>query len=317
MPWGLLMLLLAGLAVLWAGLAVHTAWLLSRPPRRTYSWAVWRGLPGDPGEGPRPLEFRSWTFRSRGLDLPAWSVRGLDPDGPTVVLTHGWADSRVVMLARVGALAGLARQVVVWDMPGHGEAPGRCTLGVREPDDLLALLDAVDADGPIVLHGFSLGAGVSIVAAARAPAGRVAAVVAEAPYRLAATPARNVLRLRGLPYRATLGPALLLARLVIGRGASGGLGDADFDRAAWAAKLEAATPLLVLSGDADAVCPLEDARAIAASAKTGELVVVPGGDHAGMWLDPSTQAACVAAVDRLLGRSITNAEGVTARACGR
>lgn len=292
MPWGLLILLAAGLLLLWAGVVVYTAWLLTHPPRRTYAWAVSRGLPGDPGEMTPPMSFTAWTCRSGGVDLPAWTIEGKRADGPVIVITHGWADSRIVMLERAAALVEVARQVVVWELPGHGEAGGACTLGARESVHLRAVVEAVRGDARVVLYGFSLGAGVSIVAAAELGASRLSGVIAEAPYRIPATPARNVLRLRGLPYRSTLGPALLLARSKAGRDLAPGV----FDRVAWAARMPKSVPLLVLHGDADAVCPLDDARAIASAAPAGRLVVVAGGDHQGLWSTPSTREACVAAV---------------------
>ncbi|MBY0263801.1 MAG: alpha/beta fold hydrolase, partial [Phycisphaerales bacterium] len=186
----------------------------------------------------------------------------------------------------------VARQVVLWELPGHGEAGGVCSLGARESTQLRAVLEAIPGDARIVLYGFSLGAGVSIAAAAELGPSRVSGVIAEAPYRVPATPARNVLRLRGLPYRSTLGPALLLARRKAGRELTPGV----FDRVAWAARMPESVPLLVLHGDADAVCPLEDARAIASAAPAGRLVVVASGDHQGLWSTPSTREARLAAV---------------------
>lgn len=309
MPWGLLILLASGLLLLWAGVVVYTAWLLTHPPRRTYAWAVSRGLPGDPGEMTPPMPFAAWTCRSRGVDLPAWTIEGKRADGPVIVITHGWADSRIVMLERARVLVDIARQVVVWELPGHGETGGVCTLGARESVHLRAVVDAIPGDTRIVLYGFSLGAGVSIAAAAELGPSRVCGVIAEAPYRVPATPARNVLRLRGLPYRSTLGPALLLIRSKAGRG----LAPLAFDRAAWAARMHQSVPLLVLHGDADAVCPLDDARTIASAAPAGRLVVVAGGDHQRLWSTPSTREVCGAAL-RAFIESLSRSPGLTGHA---
>jgi pimeloyl-ACP methyl ester carboxylesterase len=278
---GLSLLLLSGLVLGVVLLAVHTARTLTRPPRRSYAFAVARGLPADPGElvftdasgvEHRGISFDSYAFRSRGLDLPVWDMRGLDPLGPVVVVSHGWGDSRVVSLVRAPELLERCSRLVLWDMPGHADAPGTCSLGVREPEDLAALLDALPSlRGPVVLYGHSLGAGVAIEAGARLGPQRVRAVIAEAPYARPPTPARNVLRMARLPYRLNLPVAMAVLR-------------PRFDRAARAADLR--VPLLVLHGERDAVCPMADARAIAGSAPDGTLAVIPAGGHVDLYADP-------------------------------
>ena len=276
---GLATLLLIGL-VLACALGVRvTVRTLTRPPRRTYSWAVARGKAGDPGELFAPRAFREWSFASRGLLLPAWDLTGDDSTGPIVIVTHGWGDSRVTMLARADMLARFASRVVLWDLPGHGDAPGTCTLGAHEPEDLAALLAALPASVPVVLYGYSLGAGVSIVVAGLPEGRSVAGVIAEAPYRVPATPAAAVLRQIGMPHRWNLPLALWWI--------GGGLGDRGFDRAVHAARVPA--PLLVIHAGADEICPIGDGESIAAAAPLGSLLRVPGGDHLGLWNNPETR----------------------------
>jgi uncharacterized protein len=281
---GILILLSIGLVLLWAGIVASTAWMLTRPPRRTYASAVARGRPGDPAELASPLSFESWTFRSStGTELPAWDVQGNDPAGALVVLTHGWADSRIGALARLSSLVPVASRVILWDLRGHGHAPGTCSLGPRERDDLAALLEHLggpenrgrrDAP-PVVLYGWSLGAGASLEVAAKQTT--IAGVIAEAPYRLRATPARNVLAARGLPWRFTLGPALWCAAPLLAlRGQYRG-----FDRARAASQLSC--PLLVLHGSEDLVSPIEDGREIAAAAPRGTLIEIDGAGHNDLW----------------------------------
>jgi uncharacterized protein len=307
---GIVYLLLLGLAVGWLIVVIYTAWLLSHPPRRGYAFAVSRGLPGDPGEllGSTPT-WTTWTFpASSGGSLPVWDIAGLDPRGPMVIVTHGWGDSRVVMLSRVKTLVREASRVILWDLPGHGDAPGVCALGGREAADLAALVEAC-GESRVVLYGFSLGAGVSIVAAAEL-GGRVEGVIAEAPYRLPHTPARNMLELRGLPFRTTLRPALALIGMFVARAprwAWARNGDA-FDRALHAHRLHASTRLLVIHGEQDAICPLDDGKLIAEQGR-GEVCVITHGAHSELWTDP-------AATERVSKRVQAFVQGLVASPAG-
>lgn len=291
---GLAVLLSIGLTLACAMMVRVTVRTLTRPPRRTYSWAVARGKPGDPGELPVTRSFREWSFASRGHSFPAWDIMGDDPAGPLVVVTHGWGDSRVTMLDRADALCRLSSRVVVWDLPGQGDAPGLCSLGVREPEDLSALLAALPAGEPVVLYGFSLGAGVSIVAARAVSGAGLVGVIAEAPYRVPATPARAVLHQTGMPYRWNLPCALWW----IGLRLRGGLAAASFDRCEHAALV--AVPLLVIHTEEDEICPIQDGESIAAAAPKGLMLRVVGGDHLGLWTNPTTSPIVAEACGKFL-----------------
>lgn len=292
---GLLTLLLTGLAIALAAATAYALWQLTHPPRRTYAYALAKSLPDNPAAvAPAdggPFNFESWSFRSRGLDLPLWDLRGHLPTGPVLILTHGWGESRLHSLTRAAALRHIFSRIILWDLPGHGEAPGLCHLGAHEPDDLLQLIQSLNADAPIILLGSSLGAGISIAAAARRP---IARVIAEAPYRLPITPARNVMRAAGYPYRVTLPMALGLLGLAFGHRLTWLNRAPAFDRARLAAKL--AAPLLVIVGDQDAVCPPQDARDIAAAATAGTLAIIPDGHHLDLWQDPRLKTQVIAAI---------------------
>lgn len=314
---GLAMLLAMGLVVALLLATAGTAWFLTRPIRRTYASAISRGRPGEPGElrpmlgcsapgaSDWPRNFDAWSFAFRGVDLPVWRIPGDDPSGPIVILSHGWGDSRIGALARVQTLAMASRACILWDMPGHGDARGTCALGTREVDALRTLIghireidgradgsgstNTTEAPTPLVLYGWSMGAGVSIAAATGSgePAARgdaLVGVIAEAPYRHARTPAANVLRSTALPRWPSLDLALAMLGIEFGVGARW----RGFDRAALARSL--GCPLLVIHGADDEVCPLDDARAIAdaaSAARGGRLVVVPGGTHLNLWSGPA------------------------------
>jgi pimeloyl-ACP methyl ester carboxylesterase len=283
---GLLNLLAVGGAVAWLIAVIHTAWALRHPPKRTYAWAVHRRLPGDPGELEPALAYEPFTFRGVNGELPAWRVPGADSNAPIVVMTHGWGSSRLGGLKRLQAVVGGAREVILWDLPGHGEADGSARMGVDEHADLLALLGTL-GEAPIVLFGWSLGAGVSLRAAAEGKGSfDIRAVVCEAPYIGAPTPARNVIRLRGMPYRLNLPPAMALLGISLGIGPRW----RGFARDRVAASL-GDVPLTVIHGDADPVCPIADGQSIADAAPKGRLVAIAGGGHNNLWTDPTLAAA--------------------------
>lgn len=287
-------LLLAGLLAVYAALLCRILWTFRHPPRRTYAGAIARGRPGDPGEFDPPIPFEAWSFDGKRHRLPVWDMAGLDPSGPCVLVTHGWSDARLVSMARAVHLRAAASRVVVWDLPGHGDAPGACRLGVDEAEDLVRLVEGIGgSDAGIVLYGFSLGSGITLDAAARLSRGAVGSdggrlpvpvgVIAEAPYRDPRTPSYNVLEEFGIPRWARaplMVPGLGLLGLLLGVGPRW----RGFDRLAMAREI--ACPLMVLHGEADPLCPFEDGRAIAAAAPDGRLVPVAGGDHATLWVDP-------------------------------
>lgn len=292
---GLALLLLAGLILAWLLVVLHTAWILRHPPRRGYAFAVARGLPGDPSELPsRPAlpdkGFSKWTIVHKGISIPVWDVPGENPSAPRILVLHGWGDSRVVMLSRLPTLTRHASRVLLVDLPGHGDAGGTCSLGLTEPDVLPTILDRAAVD-KAVLYGFSLGAGVAIASAAHSH-NRFLAVIAEAPYRHAITPARNVLQSRALPCHSTLVAAFRLL------GFSSRIADA-FDRVRLAAQLQSKVPLLVLHATGDEISPIEDGRAIAHAAG-GHIIETSHCTHTTMWTQPEAHAAAANAVSTFL-----------------
>lgn len=294
---GLVLLLLAGL-VLAILLVAAALWLtLTCPPRRTYASAVARGVPGEPSELTPARSFSTWTFTPPSVNgalrrpIEVWDLPGDAPNGPMVVLTHGWGDSRIGGLFRVPALAPVASRLLLWDLPGHGITRGRSALGAREARDLLALLECLGA--PAILHGWSLGAGISMEAAVLVP-DLVRGVIAETPYRLARTPAEGVLRARRLPAGLPLSLALGALGLRAGAGWRWGRGvTGTFDRRDVASRL--ACPLLILGAERDTVSPPADAEAIAHAGR-GTLVMVPGATHNGLWRDETTRRLSEAAL---------------------
>lgn len=302
---GLLILLGLGFLVFWAFLVLLTLDALRRPPRRSLAWCLARSQPFEPTELPAPREFvrgeicePTLPHAARSAICPVWTILGDNPAGPVAVFSHGWGESKQAVLQRLESLTPVCSAVVSWDMPGHGDAsPGACRLGINEHRALGELIREVagsqPSGRPIVLVGFSMGAGVSMRAAAESP-DRIAAVIAEAPYRLPQTPAKNVMRLKGFPYRLNLRPALALAGLLADRNPTW----RGFDRAVVAAQL--GCPLLVVHATDDEMCPVEDGRAIARAAPEAQTIEIADASHTGVWQQPETRRAATRAVQSFI-----------------
>lgn len=297
----------------WLLLVGWTIWRLTHPPRRTAGTALGQGRPVDPSRLTPARVFAEWSITHRGVTCPVWDITGDDPSGPVIIFSHGWGDSRIGALSRVQALAPHASRLIAWDMPGHGDAGGACTLGTREVDALLTLLSqlASTRDQPqrVVLFGWSMGAGVSIAAASKMPAAasdsiganvHIVGVIAESAYRDAPTPARNVLATQNLPHRSNLVPALACIGMDAGVGNALTRRDPRFDRENLARTLrERGISVLILHGDADPISPVADARAIA-DAAGATIHVISAGGHFGLWTDPRIAAEVTDAVVRWL-----------------
>ena len=264
---------------------------LRHPPRKTYAWAVAKGVPGDPGELDPPRSFETWTLSTRGVSCECWDIMGDDPNAPVIITTPGWGDSKIGVLPRLEALAPFASRVIAWDPPGHADSPGRCPLGTREHELVRAIMDEClppTHDAGVILMGWSLGGGVSICAAAGDA--RVRAVIAEAPYRLPWTPAFRVMHNAGLPYRLN-GP---VAFALLGLRLTGTPRWNGFDRAEHAARLTC--PLLVVHGVHDEVCPIDDGRAIARAAGHGLCIELNDAMHNNIWTDDENRTQATGAV---------------------
>ncbi|MBL0868965.1 MAG: alpha/beta hydrolase [Phycisphaerales bacterium] len=318
----------AGLGLAWGLGVVHTAVVLRNPPRRGATWALAKNAPEDPMQASAGrAKFETWRFAygggaggERGGECEVWEIAGQRADGPVVIFSHGWGESKVTSLNRLWWLRRIGARVIMWDLAGHGDVPSRgdgrgakrvaagsqSSLGTREVDDLVALVKQVVREGErVVLAGFSLGAGVSIAAAAdERLRGIVRMVVAEAPYGLPQTPAERVMRLRGVVrWRGSVLSAVWLAG-VMGRvrGAMGGgwmKAGGSFDRAEHAKRLRC--PLVVLHSEDDEVCPIADGRAIAhAAGAWATLHEVRGCSHAGFWDDQLRGEAAVKVIESVL-----------------
>lgn len=271
---GLLNLFITAATVLTVVGTVVLVRRLQHPQRKTIGFALANNLPGDPSELGLVFDEKQFRFTDGSTSL-AWVVHGACPDAPIMIVSHGWNSFRHGGLVYLPLLAKFASRLVVYDLRGHGESTApTCRVGITEAKDLLEIVDQLDdQEAPVVLFGKSMGAGVSIGAAAFANARshqRIVAVIAEGAYRHFREPIAGQLRCRSLPSfpLSHLATAFMALRF-------GGL--KHFDRAALAARL--ACPLLLLHGVADSVCPIASARQIASQASDGQLVEFPNAGH--------------------------------------
>jgi alpha-beta hydrolase superfamily lysophospholipase len=105
----------------------------------------------------RPLVLR--TADGLSLAADAWLTR--DPAATAVVLVHGLTGHRhhPTVVAMAHELRAEGHAVITYDMRGHGESEGLCTLGDLERLDVAAAVVAARDLAPrVVLVGASLGA---------------------------------------------------------------------------------------------------------------------------------------------------------------
>ncbi|MBB6441098.1 alpha/beta fold hydrolase [Phycisphaera mikurensis] len=277
---GLLVLLAAsGLLIAFAG-----TWQLvrgtDRPGGRGVAWCIANDRPCDPEDLGLPADrWRDRVFRlSRGEQTRGYEIDGGDPDGPLVLVVHGHSAGRHHAMATLACAVPVASRVAAFDLPGHGSVQKLFSRqGLREPEDVAVVLGQLLAERPagtpappVVLLGYSMGAQISLAAAAGPLRGQLAGVVLLAVYRYHGEPIRAFLREHGLPWWPfqPLGDLFTAVRT---RGAS------RFDRVEAAADVDC--PALLLSFRDDPLCPLASAEAIAAAIPHARLEVFDGVDH--------------------------------------
>ncbi len=100
---------------------------------------------------------------------------------PVIVLAHGYESHRAELLPLAAGLQENRYHVFLFDFSGHGNSPGRTSLGFKETKELLAVIEAL-AQQPDLDHerfgvwGTNLGAYAALSAAAQEPRIRALAV---------------------------------------------------------------------------------------------------------------------------------------------
>lgn len=286
--WILVVVALIIIVVFGTALLIHG---IRRPPRKTFAQVLGRGEPTEPSElGLNAKEV--YFLLSDCADTPGWIIEGQNKTGPTLLIIHGFGDSRRGAMLWAPLLCPYAGRIAVFDMPGHGESQAKnCSGGIREPEDILKIIQqlnesTLDSAGQtaneIVLMGYSLGAQVAIATAALAAekgsAMNITGVIADGPYRFWDEPVKRMLTMRHYPRQPFVFLAWLALYITIPR-------FRHFDRAAKAAQMQC--PLLILHGTDDEICPYQSSQQIAQAARQSTFVGFEGGHHLDlMAIDP-------------------------------
>lgn len=251
--------------------------------------------PSEVGAPPPDMAARAMeTHTVAGDVVSGWIVPG-QPGMGAVLLLHGVRADRRQMLERARFLHRLGYAVLLVDLPAHGASAGqRITYGKREAEGVSAALAYLARELPterVGVIGVSLGAASLVLARpALASTPAPAAVVLESMFPTIEEAVADRLKLYLGPMGGVLTP-LLLWQLPLRLGIS-----ADQLRPI-EALADLHSPVLVVSGSADMLTPLNETRRIHAAARQPEaLWVVDGAAHVDLHaFDPAAYEARVGA----------------------
>jgi uncharacterized protein len=175
----------------WAISVVLLAWARVRPPRLTDARALVFLKRLSPDDLSLPFEVLQFQVPQHGesgamIRLAAWFVPHAEAAGRTVILLHGYSDAKIGSAAWLPLLHDLKWNVLLLDLPAHGESEGTITTaGWYERHQVRAVLQQLeqkhsDACRHVVLFGISQGAAVALATADVDPT--VAGVIADSPF---------------------------------------------------------------------------------------------------------------------------------------
>ncbi len=248
---------------------------LTRVLPRTY-WDTYTYTPWEMG-----IEFQEVCFPSGdGLSLSGWLLPRPETDR-VIILASGYRGRKPELLGACGYLWRQGFGVFALDLRGQGESQQEryLTMGYREVQDVLAAVDYVCFRIPgarVGVLGYSMGAAVAVMAAARDP--RIRVVVADSGFAFQKDiVAHNFTRVTHLP----AWPFVDLAEWWVERRAG--------FRPSWVCPADeigkiAPRPVLIIHGVEDDLVPVEQARTLYRRAgDPKELWLLEGAKHAGAY----------------------------------
>lgn len=133
-----------------------------------------------------------------GATLSVWVMPASAPKG-TVVLFHGYSQSKDSLLTAAAQFQALGYSCHVVDFRGSGDSSeSYTTIGVHEARDVAAVVAAIDSRDPIVLYGVSMGAAAILRALAHEGVEADAAIL-DAPFDRMLTTVRNRFEIMNVP----------------------------------------------------------------------------------------------------------------------
>ena len=223
-------------------------------PRRTsYNQAAPADTPAKYG-----LAFTAFDITTPDhLTLKGWFVPvASGPARGTVIILHGWCGSKEWTREMIRLAVAHGYNAIAFDSRAHGASGGQyCTYGVREKDDVSAVLDEAQKRfgdiGPVGVFGISFGGAVATLALAGDPRLRFGIIVSS--FSRLEDVARVQMRM------FTKCDNDWLFHRVLAKGATlGGFKVAEVQPTEAARRIT--QPVLVIHGEHDNLCPIGDAR---------------------------------------------------------
>lgn len=197
------------------------------------------------------------------VTLHGWYISPTRDDGATLIFVHGHGGNLRDLIPEARLLTDMGYGALLFDLRGHGmSADASVTMGINEVRDVQAAFDFLRAQTDvnperIGIHGFSMGAATSILAASQIPDIRV--VIAEAPYS-----SIHQSLVDGIP-RDTGIPALFFPDIIIAMSSTIS-GENYYDAAPIDVIEQLSQPVLITHGIGDSRIPYQHSEALFDSA---------------------------------------------------
>ncbi len=226
------------------------------------------------------LEYENVIFRSiDGFVLKGWFLNG-DEAKATCILCHGYSGRKDTDIIYAEFLVKNGFNVLMFDFRGHGESSGDYTsLGFYEIQDLLGAINYLKSrkdikSDKIFTWGFSMGAAVSILTAARTP--DIKLVVADSSFATLKDSIKLTLRTYGIP-KILIPPIATLIYRSLGWHLKFNINEGEPIKHI---KEISPRPILIIHGENDTMTPISNAHRLFNSAgEPKELWTVKGIEH--------------------------------------